>query len=402
MRTRIGWIILAAGLWLAPGYARAQYQEVTPTLFTGFLSHPRYEEGGAFIAMEAVVWHMDRRIGSQPVAFRGFVDIDGSVTHLTPPVKVGSFAEALNTNQLNGPGTWTPGFDLSGGWRFESGIAVSASWVHLSDVRYNVSAGIIPPGFNVGALLENTFLFSPVTNFPAAYAGPRDIPTSTPASPATDPTATALYGIWNGAENMSIELLQRFDMVTITGRFPIWQSDDCRIYTLFGPRGITMYERFKWRTVDLDFAGNGTAVNNADYFNVVSQRLYGLHAGVGQEWYLGEVPHLGAVSWSLDAECSIYGDWIKGRVRYELEDHSTSASHARNFFHIAPGLEAKASLLWYPWEAIQVRVGYNIFALFNTLASERPIEFNMGTVNPAFDSVNRIFHGLDIGVAFIF
>jgi hypothetical protein len=402
MRTRIGWIILAAALWLAPGYARAQYQEVPPTLFTGFFSHPRYEEGGFFVYMDAVVWHMDRRIGDQAVAFRGSIDMDGSVTHLVPPAKFGSFAEALNTNQLNGPGTWTPGFDVGLGWRFESGVAVTGSWIHLSDVRYNVSAGIIPPNFAIGALQENSFLFSPVSNFSPMYAGPRDVPTSTPPNPATDPTATALYGIWNGAENMSIEILQRFDMATITGRFPLWQSDDCRIYTLFGPRAIIMYERFKWRTVDLDFAGQGTDSNNADYTNVVSQRLYGLHLGVGHEWYLGEMPHLGSLSWSLDAEASLYGDWVKARVKYEREDHATAASRARNFFHLAPGVEAKASLWWYPWEAVQVRVGYNFLALFNTLASERPIDFNMGTVNPAFDSVNRIFHGLDIGVGFVF
>lgn len=404
MRTRLGWLILAVALWLAPSSAMAQNNsyEVPPTQFTGPLSHPRYEDGGFFIAFDAVVWHLDRRIKNQTVATRGFVDVDGSVTGLVPPVPVGTFAEALNTQQLRGPGSWTPGFDFTVGWRFESGIVLTASWIHLTDTRTAVSAGPLPPNFQVGPLLENSFLFSPVTNFSPYYAGPRDVPQSTPPDPVNDATATALYGIWNGADNMSIELLQRFDMVTITGRIPVWDSEMCRVYGLIGPRVITMYERFKWRTVDLDDKSVGTSANNARYTNTVSNRLYGAYIGCGQEWFLGEVPVLGGFSFSLDAAGSLYGDWVKGRAKYVREDEVTAASRARNFFQGVPGVEAKASLWWYPWEAVQIRMGYNFLALFNTMASERPIDFNMGVISPVYNQTNRVLHGFDIGIGLVF
>ncbi len=402
MRTRIGWFILAAALWLWPRAVRAQYYEVPQVPFTGPLSHPRYESGGFYFAFDGIVWNLDRKINNQVVARRGFVDTDGTATGLVPPVFVGSGDQALNTLELRGPGSWTPGFDFNVGWRFESGVVFNVSWIHLVDTRYAVSAGPIPPDFNVGGLLQNTFLFSPVTNFSPDYGGPRDLPTSIPPNPATDPSATALYGIWNGADNMSIELLQRFDMVTITGRVPFWQSDSCRMYGLIGPRAIVMWERFKWRTVDLDFAGFGTASNNADYTNVVAQRMYGVHVGCGQEWYLGEMPILGAFSWSLDAEGSFYGDFVKARAKYEREDGATSASRARNFFRPVAGAEAKASLWWYPWEAVQVRIGYNFMALVNTLASERPIDFDMGVISPVYNQANRVLHGFDIGIGFVF
>jgi hypothetical protein len=403
MRTRIGWIVLAVAFCLAPGSVRAQngYYEVPPTLFTGPLSHPRYEDGGFFIAFDAVVWHLDRRIRDQVVAVRGFVDFDGSATDLVPPVFIGSGAEALNVNDLRGPGTWQPGFDFTVGWRFESGLSVYVSWIHLADARYAVSAGPIPPDFGGGSLLENTFLFSPVTNFSPLFAGPRDIPPSIPPDPVNDASPGALYGIWNGADNMSIELLQRFDMVTISGRVPIWQSEFGRAYGLIGPRVITMFERFKWRTVDLDEDGVGTSANNAVYFNTVSQRFYGAHLGCGQEWYLGTNP-LGAFSISLDAEASLYGDWVKGRAKYQREDQVTSASRARNFFRAVPGLEAKVGLWWYPWEAVQIRMGYNVFALFNTMASERPIDFNMGIISPEYNQTHRLLHGFDVGIGFVF
>jgi hypothetical protein len=399
MRTRIGWWILAAALLLAPVRAFAQFHEVPPTIFTGPLSHPRYEEGGFYVGMQALVWHQTRPIGSQVVAIRGFLDTEG-FTGQPPPVFVGSGDIALNTRDLRGPSTWQPGWNVTAGWRFESGVAVQLSWIHLSESRYAVSTGPIPPDFNVGPLLENTFLFSPVTNFSPLYAGPRDIPLSQPPDPF-DPTAGALYGIWNGAENMSIEFLQRYEQVDISGRIPIWQTDSFRSYGLLGPRAIIMWERFKWRTVDLDERGNGTAANNAEYSNVVSNRLYGVVIGCGHEWFMGTTP-IGGFSWSLDTAAGIYGDWTKMRAKYEREDGVTSASRKRNGFRPAGSLEAKGSLWWYPWEAVQVRMGYNLMTLLNTLASPEPIDFNMGIINPDYRHVTRYLHGFEIGIGFVF
>ena len=67
MRTRFGWLILAAALLgptVAPTRAWAQngYYEVPPAHFTGPLSHPRYETGGFFVGMEALMWFQDRPV----------------------------------------------------------------------------------------------------------------------------------------------------------------------------------------------------------------------------------------------------------------------------------------------------------------------------------------------------
>jgi hypothetical protein len=370
-------------------------------IFAGPLSHPRYEDGGFYIAMEALIKYQNRPLRDQTVAIRGFVDFDGSVTGQPPPVFVGSGEEALNTNSLRGSSTWQPGWNFTAGWRFESGVSLQVSWVHLNEARYAVSAGPIPPSFAVGALLENTFLFSPVTNFSPFFAGPRDAPRSNPPDPVNDASDTAIYGIWNGADNMSIEFLQRYEQVDITARIPMWQSECYRNYGLLGPRAIIMWERFKWRTVDLDFQGQGESANNATYSNVVSNRLYGLVIGCGQEWFLGESP-IGGFSFSFDVLGGVYGDWAKSRVKWERDDHVTSASRNRNYFRPGFTAEAKANLWWYPWEAIQVRVGYDAMALFNTLASPYPIDFNMSSINPEFQSVQRYLHGLNIGIGFVF
>jgi hypothetical protein len=401
MRKRIGWWILAAAALLtplsAPTRAYAQHYEVPPTIFTGPLSHPRYEDGGLYVGMEALIWWQSRPIHSQTVAIRGFVDVDGSLTGSPPPTFVGSGVEALNTQQLEGPSTMTPGWNFTVGWRFESGVAVQASWVHLADSRYAVSAGPIPPDFNVGPLLENTFLFAPVTNFSPFYSGPPDfLP-----DPIFGPSPSALYGIWNGSENMLIEFLQRYEQVDITGRVPIWQTECFRTYGLIGARAIIMWERFKWRTVDLDFQGIGTDSNNATYSNVVSNRLYGVFLGGGHDWYLGSTP-IGGFSSSVDAGVGLYGDWAKGRAKYERDDHATAAQRKRNFFRPTGSLEIKGTLWWYPWEAISVRVGYDFMALCNTLASPEPIDFNMGTIDPEYRGVWRYLHGLHIGLAFVF
>jgi hypothetical protein len=400
MRTRIGWWIVAAALLLAPVRAFAQFYEVPPTIFTGPLSHPRYEDGGFYIGMEALIMHQRRPIGEQVVAVRGFLDSEG-FTGQPPPTFIGSGETALHTGQLRGPSTYQPGWNFTAGWRFESGVAVQASWVHLNEARYAVSAGPIPPSFDTGPLLENTFLFSPVTNFSPDYSGPRDLPRSIPPDPFNDPSDTALYGIWNGAENMSIELLQRYEQVDITVRIPLWQTDCFRSYGLIGPRAIIMWERFKWRTTDLDFQGFGTANDNAEYSNVVSNRLYGVAMGCGHEWFLGDTP-AGAFSVSLDTIGGVYGDWTKMRAKYRREDNVTSASRKRNGFRPTGTAEAKGSLWWYPWEAIQVRIGYNFMAIFNTLASPEPIDFNMGTIAPNYRGVYRYLHGFDFGIGFVF
>src|SRR3954454_11859262 len=118
MRKRIGWLLLAGALLGAPCAAHAQQSggEVPPVLFTGPLSHPRYEEGGFFCFLQGLYWRETRPLRNQVVAVRGFTDTDGSATLdgslEAPGTFHGSLDTALDTRQLRGPGNFQPGFNI--------------------------------------------------------------------------------------------------------------------------------------------------------------------------------------------------------------------------------------------------------------------------------------------------
>ncbi len=229
MRMRIGRLFLLGALLMAPTNVRAQYQEVPPVDFTGPLSHPRYEQGGFFAFVEALYFRENRPLVSQTVAIRGFVDVDGSATGRPEGSFVGSGTEALNINQLKGPGSWQPGLNLGLGWRFESGTALILNWYHLADSRYSATASLAPPGLKGGTGLADTFLYSPVYNFPINYSGnPFNLAVGNPG---------ATFGIWNASSLQTITYLQRFDLVDLAMRVPVWQTDSYRNYGLIGPRG---------------------------------------------------------------------------------------------------------------------------------------------------------------------
>ena len=112
---------------------------------------------------------------------------------------------------------------------------------------------------------------------------------------------------------------------------------------------------------------------------------------------------MGGFSDSLDTEAGLYIDFAKARAKYELEDRSVAASRARNLTSLVPGVEAKLSLWWYPWEAISVQLGYNWLGFFNTVSSPRPVDFNVGGIDPEFKhGTFRWIHGLTLGVGFVF
>lgn len=411
MRTRNGWLMavaLAGGLAalaaltaLTPQLARAQAQsnynfEVPPSphLFPGPFGHYRMEEGGFFVGLDGLYWHISNPMGNQIVAIRGFADLDGSVSGGEPGTFRGSGVTALTTASISTADTHTPGIHLLAGWRFENGVVIQVSWIHLVDVRHSAQAALIAPNFVVGPQVEDTFLFAPVSNFSIDYSGPaRDV------GPGND---GALFGIWNGADLMQIQFLQRFDQVDFTARLPMWDTQAYRSYALVGLRYAWIWERFRWRTVDAELSGVALPEWVAIYSNVVSNRLYGAHCGCGNEWFLGDTP-VGGFSLSVDAQAGLFLDFVKGRPKYELSDRSTSASSNRNYTTIAPMLSAKIDLWWYPVEAIQLNLGYDLLCYFNTMASRNPIDFNMGTINPDYnDWVQRLYYGFHIGFGITF
>ena len=396
MRSHIRWFLFLAGLVVAPTSAFAQGSnlgEVPPVDFTAFLSHPRYEDGGIFAGVDFNYLNTNRPLGSQVVAIRGFLDLDGSITG-TPGTFNGSGNPALNTNQVAGSGLYEPGFNVFLGWRFQGGVTVEASWLHMTPAVYQASASLLPPSYQAGKLLQNTFLTAFVTNFTNDWAG-NDINVN-----GGDVGST--FGIWNAASFMQITYTQSFDMYQLNVRIPIWDTDNYRNYGMIGPRFVQIQDKFAWLTIDADNTGAFTSDTEATYTNTITNNMYGIHAGFGNEWFLGSTP-LGAWSFSLDVEGSLYANLVKAEFNWDRGDGLVSQGRTRNLTSIVPGLEARLGLTWYPWEAVSIHIGYDIMMFFNTLGSTQPIDFNMGTMNPQVNNIFfRYIHGGNIGINFVF
>src|SRR5262249_59472216 len=92
-------------------------------------------------------WRMSNPMHSQIIAFRGFFDADGALSGGRVGTFIGSKTPALDVNQVSGPGTYIPGWALTAGWRFETGISVAFNWSHLHHARSSATATLVPFGF---------------------------------------------------------------------------------------------------------------------------------------------------------------------------------------------------------------------------------------------------------------
>ncbi len=426
MRMRTLWqtALVAAGLILAPTAAWAQSVPTVPINYSPPdpvvplpLFHDRPERGGFFMAGEFIFWRQTMPITSQVIATRGLVDFDGSITadllglRITPtttfvpfilqgPTAPGNFlgsnAIALNAQDVlpNGAPSFVPGFTFTAGWKLESGCVIDFTWWHLMETKYAAGATLVPASFQPGALLTETFLFAPVYAFPNEYAGP--------ALKLALGAPFAAFGIWNGASTMTIHFVQRFEQFDITGRVPTYQDDDLRCYGLLGPRFVWMWENFSWRTVSVDFGGNSGQDDVANYSNVVSNRMYGIHMGAGFDRRIGD-NWLGTFSFSLEAQGALLVDVVKERAKYERGDGYSSSKRSRSEFTIVPEVQGKACFWWYPIEGIQIKVGYDVMAFFNTVSAPNPVAFNFSTIEPTWEKGQfRLFHGFEAGIGFIF
>jgi hypothetical protein len=306
---------------------------------------------------------------------------------------VGSGELALDAKDAGGPGTYQPGHNLGIGYRFEDGLTVTFEWMHLYKALYWHEANIIPNGafVGLGAQLENTFLTAPVYNFTNIYAGP-------PLKSLTVPFGD-MYGIWNGASIMTEEFDQRTEQWQMVFRVPIHETECWRSYGLVGPRFFWIWERFKWMTTSEDPSGSfNPPTDIAIYTNIVSNRMYGSYVGWGNEWYIGK-----GFAVNLDTEAALYLDVVKERAKYETgqKDFPGSVKRARTEYTIAPEVRANLQLNWYPMEGVQFRLGYDVMAFFNTIASPHPVSFNVGALDPPWARTARIFDGLEVGLAFI-
>ncbi len=400
MRKRFSWLaaLVVFGFIWAPDAAHGQQPEMPSASGVYWPFGPDHlEQGGFYIAGQFVYFAQTNPMKEQQVAYRGIQDADGTIGAAiglgnTPGQWIGSKVVALDTSQLSGPNTYTPGFSLNLGYRFQDGWVIDTRWIHLVDARYSATAGLLPPT-PIGGSAQETFVSSPVYNFTPPYFGP--------GNTLGVGSSTAVFGLWDGDSQQTISFVQRFDQWELTGRIPITDEECWRTYGLVGPRLVSMWERFTWTVVRQELDGSSEPEDSASYTNVVSNRLYGVHAGVGNEWFLGDT-RCGAFAISLDTQGALFVDLMKGRPKYELGDHSTAAQHGIDLISIVPEADGQLNFTWYPYHGIEVRIGYEGMVFFNTYSSPRPIDFNFGSITPAYSSTIRTMQGFTLGLGFVF
>jgi Legionella pneumophila major outer membrane protein precursor len=302
---------------------------------------------------------------------------------------------ALSTDQF-GRKSWSPGYEVGLGYKFDSGLAVSVRFGQLTQIKYSAgAAGASPPLGLARPDLSDTFLYSPVFNFPPAYSGP-DAETDLDIT-GQNPSGN-FYGIWNGASVMDIQYDQRFTYGEIAARVPLFQTDYSRVYGFGGARYAWFFERFYWRTVAQDILGRSFPQDVAIYTNTLSQRMYGPMLGCGHEVYMGKRFAIG-----LDLSTAALMNIAKQRAKYKLGDDSTQAKRSRNEFEIVPNINTDLSLMWYPIEGVQVKVGYSFQSYFNTRYMAEPIAFDFGAMDPEYRTRGfRYVSVFNLGIGFFF
>ena len=127
--------------------------------------------------------------------------------------------------------------------------------------------------------------------------------------------------------------------------------------------------------------------------------MYGLFAGVQQEWYWGK-----GFAGFLDMRAAGMVDIVNSRAKYEFttKNLTPSSKRSRKQYTFVPELQANLGLNWYPFEGVELRVGYDVMMFFNTISSPVPVSFDWMGVNPDFKSTFRLLDGFTAGFAFVF
>lgn len=351
----------------------------------------RAGDPGFYTGFEFVMLTQTRALGDQDIAFRGFRDSQGAITGI-PNTFIGTGEVALNTRRM-GRREFQPGFRIEIGYKFDTGTRIYANYLQLYDAHYSAGATQNPATINRQDL-SDTFLFSPVFNFTNAFSGPQfDTAFDTPANGGFN-----TVGIWNGADVIDTKFTQRYQQAEVGMRTPLYATEYSSVYGLSGARFAWFFERYQFRTVDLDQNGNAPPTSAARYTNTLSQRMYGLFVGCGHEVYLGKM-----FSASLDLTAAAYMNVHKERAKYILEDRSTQSKFGRTGFDLVPSATADFNLWMYPVEGVQLRLGYSGMTFFNTRYMREPVGFNFGQIDPNYGTrYFRLLHGFNVGVGFFF
>ena len=358
---------------------------------------------GFYTGIEFVMLTQTKALGNQSIAVRGFFDATGAITGI-PGQLTGSGSDALVTSRM-GRREFQPGFRVELGYKFDTGVRIYGNYLQLYDAHYSAGASLVPFGFRGRLDQADTFLSAPVYGFPVAFGGSQ-------FNTSFDTAANGgfnTFGIWNAASQMDIKFTARYQQAEVGVRTPLFATDYSSIYSLAGGRFAWFYEKFYWRTVDLDndptlggtvaAPGRVTPPSNvAIYTNNLSQRMYGGFVGCGHEVYLGNM-----FSASLDLTAAAFLDVTKERAKYKLGDETTQSKFGRENFYLVPSGTADLNLWFYPIEGIQMRLGYSGMTFFNTRYMREPVGYNFGNIDPNIGTKYfRLIHGFNVGIGFFF
>jgi len=97
-------------------------------------------------------------------------------------------------------------------------------------------------------------------------------------------------------------------------------------------------------------------------------------------------------------------DVVKERAKYELGDKFIPGQIKRALtkYYLVPEFSANFNICWFPWENVQFKLGYDLMAFANTVASPHPVSFNVGALDPAWQNVWRFFDGFNAGLGIMF
>jgi hypothetical protein len=394
MRAKTIWraALLTVTLALTPGVASAQfslgYAPADPVVPLPYGSnHP---EEGIYTSLEFLLLRQTNPLRNQVIMTRGFYNVNSQNAAAQSADFIGSGEDALDTNQIRGPGSYQPAFRIGVGYKFNDESSLSLSWLHIFQYRYQAVATAVPHNFAVGPTFANSFITAPVFNFPNDFAGP--------PGEQNGPGGVNAYGVWNGASLATISFRQHEEAYDLIWRKPIVEEENYRFSSLVGPRFFWIWEKFLWRTTDFGFTGSEGP--SAIYTNIDSNRMYGWNMGCSQECYLGH-----GFALQLDTSFAAFLNVVKERAKYETGlkfQHRAENHRARTEYTFVPEVEAKLSVMWYPTESVQLNFGYNFMAFFNTVNAQRPVEFNYSAIDSKYDRVIRFFDGLSVACAISF
>jgi hypothetical protein len=345
-------------------------------------------DAGFYTAFEFVMLTQTRAIGNQVIARRGFIDSDGAFTG-APGTFIGPGTEAINTRNFS-PRTFSPGWSIEGGYRFEDGTRFFWNYTQLVDAHYSLGASLVPTFQRATPSLADTFLTAPVYNFNVAFAGPD--------FKVAGQNEFGVYGVWNAATQMDVKFTQRYQEMNLGVRVPVLQTEFSRAYGMAGGRFAWFFERFQWRSVSYDVDGNTDPTFAADYTNTLSQRMYGPFLGCGNEIFIAN-----QFSVSCDLTGALLMNVAKQRAKYELGDESVQSKWGREEFKLVPNANASVNLWWYPISGVQLRVGYQAMTYWNTMYMLEPVGLDYGNINPSYQTrYFRLLHGFNAGIGFFF